>query len=365
VLAGTASGQPLPEQIQIDLGRQLFFDVNLSASRRQACASCHSPALAFTDPGRNGVRRAVSVGDDGESLGTRNAPTLTYVALTPVFGKNPEGQFRGGFFIDGRAHSLADQAGQPMLDPAEMALPDKASVVARLRGNPAYLETLRRIHGARAMLEDERLYEAAIAALVSFERSVELSAFDSKYDRYLAGDYEMTFDESLGRELFFSDLTNCRHCHLAHTGMLSRRETFTSYRYQNIGVPANPTTRQRLPDHVDPGLGGNPLVTEGEALGKFRVPTLRNVAVTGPYMHNGVFSRLDTAVQFYGKYLASNAASNLNPETGLPWQAPEVALNVDFQQLRLGQPIDELRVRYLVAFLETLTDRRYEHLLVH
>ena len=95
------------------------------------------------------------------------------------------------------------------------------------------------------------------------------------------------------------------------------------------------------------------------------MPTLRNVAVTGPYMHNGVFSRLDTAVQFYGKYLASNAASNLNPETGLPWQAPEVALNVDFQQLRLGQPIDELRVRYLVAFLETLTDRRYEHLLAH
>jgi cytochrome c peroxidase len=97
--------------------------------------------------------------------------------------------------------------------------------------------------------------------------------------------------------------------------------------------------------------------------GKFRVPSLRNVAVTAPYMHNGVFKKLETAILFYDKYLVSNRQSESNPETGEPWGDPEVADTIDLDLLQQGQPITEDRARALVAFLRTLTDQRYEALL--
>jgi cytochrome c peroxidase len=146
----------------------------------------------------------------------------------------------------------------------------------------------------------------------------------------------------------------------------SARETFTDHRYYNIGVPINTPVRKlnKLGEnHRDLGLLENPRVDNPAHAGKFRVPSLRNVAVTGPYMHNGVFQELSTAIFFYGKFTLSNPQSQINPETGEPWGDPEVAETVELELLSQGQPITWDRAELIAAFLRTLTDQRYEALL--
>jgi cytochrome c peroxidase len=107
----------------------------------------------------------------------------------------------------------------------------------------------------------------------------------------------------------------------------------------------------------------NPNVNDSTQSGRFRVPSLRNVAVTGPYMHNGVFQELETAIVFYNRFLIATDESEINPETRQPWGSAEIPQTVDLDLLREGQPLTKQRVSQLVAFLKTLTDQRYEHLL--
>ena len=147
---------------------------------------------------------------------------------------------------------------------------------------------------------------------------------------------------------------------------MAAKETFSNYQYHNIGVPPNRAARKVngvKPDHVDHGLLDNPAVSEAAADGKFKVPTLRNVAVTGPCMHNGVFRDLRTTVLFYNKYNTKNAKRQINPETGKPFAAPEVAATLAVKELTHGPALDDVRIDALVAFMKTLTDKRYEHLL--
>jgi len=335
-----------------ELGRALFFDPNLSEPPGQACATCHDPSQAFSDP-RGALGGALSLGADGHSLGERNTPGLTYVAFVPQFSKAGE-HYQGGLFLDGRAATLAEQALEPMLNPLEMALPSKAAVIERVLGNPAHRSALTAQFSAGVLEREDALIQAITTAIAAFERSKEFSTFDSRYDRSLTGDYEMTREEAIGREVFFSGLVNCIQCHLNEPNKVSERETFTNHRYHNIGVPQNPA----IAGEPDPGLAGH-LEDPSEA-GKFRVPTLRNVAVTAPYMHNGVFQNLETAVAFYAKYTLRHQR---NPETGAFWRAPAVPENIDQEILADGQPIDPERIHHLTAFLKTLTDRRYEHLL--
>lgn len=345
--AALARADPL-----VDLGRALFFDQSLSEPPGQACATCHDPSRAFSDS-RTASGGALSLGADGHSLGERNTPGLTYVALGPAFGK-PDGRFQGGFFLDGRARTLREQALEPLLNPLEMGLPDEAAIARRILSNPAYRDALLALFGKGAVAVQAATLSAATRAIAAFERSAGFSTFDSRYDRYLTGDYEMTREEAIGREVFFSGLVNCIQCHLNDPGQVSERETFTNHRYHNIGTPANP----RISGGPDLGLGGR--LNDPAEFGKFRVPSLRNVAVTAPYMHNGVFADLETAVAFYASYTLRNQQ---NPETGRPWQPAEVAGTIDRDILTEGQPIDPARVHHLTAFLKTLTDRRYEHLL--
>lgn len=372
VLALTGVLAPLPSPAESSaagraaLGRALFFDPNLSAGRTQSCASCHDPARAFSDGRDNGVRGAVSRGDDGRSLGDRNAPATTYAALAPAFGRDGTGVWAGGFFHDGRAATLEAQAAEPFTNPLEMAMPDAAAVVARVRENPYYVETIERLFGAGTAADDDAAFAAVTAAIAAFERSAELATFDSRYDRWLAGEIELTELEEMGRSIFFSTLANCVHCHVLERSGVSRTEPFTTYRYHNIGIPPNRAVRAANglgEAHRDPGLAANPSVGEPAAAGRFKVPSLRNVAVTAPYMHNGVFRELRTAVEFYNRWLVHGAFSRTNPETGEPWAEPEFPATVDHALLADGQPLDALRVDALVAFLEALTDRRYEPLL--
>jgi cytochrome c peroxidase len=349
------------------LGQALFFDTNLSANRTQACATCHDPERAFIDGRDNGVSGAFSLGDDGFSLGDRNTPTATYAFLIPDFHIDDKGEFIGGYFHDGRAETIVDQAGQPFTNPIEMAMPDNAAVVARVRENPSYVAAFKSLYGTYIFSNTENAFRAITESLVAFENTRLFAPFDSKYDRYLRGEYQMTGEEELGRILFFSQLINCSSCHILNTLEVSTRETFSNHQYHNIGVPSNIKARQKNgvdATHRDLGLLENPAVDDPAQAGKFRVPNLRNIAVTGPYMHNGVFQELLTAILFYGKFTLSDQQSQTNPETGEPWGEAEVTETVSLELLRQGQPLTRSRAEALAAFLTTLTDQRYESLLV-
>lgn len=337
------------------LGRMLFFDPDFSRNRTQSCSTCHDPAAGFADP-RGGP---VSLGDDGRSRGSRNAPTASYAAFSPVFGRNADGRYAGGQFWDGRAATLEEQAGQPLFNPVEMAMPDKAGVVARAREKPTYVEDMKSLFGKDVFNTDERAFAALIKALAAYERSVEVSPFDSKYDRALRGEYTMTPQEELGQVLFFSNqFTSCGQCHKLNASGGSR-ETFTNYRYHNIGTPPNP----ELGIPADKGLGARAGMEGGVRDGQFKVPSLRNVAVTAPYMHNGVFKDLRTVVLFYNKYNSSAPARQIDPETGKAWAEPEIAGTLSMKELETGPALDDRRINALVAFLRTLTDKKYEPLL--
>ncbi len=345
------------------LGEHLFFDVNLSANRTQSCATCHDPERGFADP-----RGMASIGDDGESLGDRNAPSVAYAAFTPQFHKNADGIWVGGQFWDGRANRLEDQAGGPPLNPMEMGMADEAAVLARLLEDPVYTQAFPALFDGEVLSDPQTGYIAMTEAIAAFERTEIFAPFDSKYDRFLRGEVELTREEDLGRVLFFSEqFTNCNLCHQLSKSQLDPQETFTNYEYQNIGVPENLALRELngvKRGTVDVGLAAHPDMAKNPTLrGKFKTPTLRNVAVTGPYMHNGVFEDLRTVVLFYNQFNTTDVKRRTNPETGETFRMPAVPATLAFEELTHGPALDDQRVDAIVAFLKTLTDSRYEHLL--
>lgn len=362
---------PLPaaprEQALQALGADLFDDVNLSRDRTQSCSTCHVPDAGFVDarilPATGG---AVSLGDDGRSIGTRNAPSAAYARFSPRFHRRADGRYVGGQFLDGRAADLTEQAMGPPLNPVEMGLPDKATAVARLRESPDYETRFRALFAEDIFDDHERAFEAMASAIAAFEKTDAFAPFDSRYDRYLRGEEELTDQEELGRVLFFSaQFTNCSLCHRLNRQAADPRETFTDYSFHNIGVPANPTLDAASGGPLaDRGLAANPAIADKASVaGMFRVPSLRNVAVTGPYMHNGVFGDLRTVIAFYNKYNSKLEKRQINPETGQRWGAPEVDANLSTKELETGPALNDKRIDALVAFLKTLTDRRYEPLL--
>ena len=359
----TPLGEPQRSALHT-LGELVFFDTSLSKTGNQSCATCHDPATAFIDSRSNRSKGAVSLGDDNASLGARNTPSISYAALTPEFAIDREG-YLGGLFLDGRAKTLSSQALEPFVNPLEMALPSHEALVAKIIARPVY-KTLLETIDSRNATSSKHVLSTVANALAAFQRGPVFSTFDAKYDRFLAGEAELNALEERGRSLFFSQLANCSQCHMLNTATVKANETFTNYRYHNIGVPANDVVNRLANDKdslPDMGLYNNPAVKTEDARGKFKVPSLRNVAVTAPYMHNGVFQKLETAVHFYNQFIVTNPDTKTNPETGKPWQAPEVDINISIDILKQGQPMDKQRIAAIVAFLKTLTDKRYEALL--
>lgn len=364
VICSGASAEP--QTALRDLGEALFFDENLSLDRSQSCASCHDPEHGFADP-RRAADGAFSLGDDGVSLGDRNAPSASYAAFVPGFHQTKDGVWVGGMFWDGRASGLEEQAGGPPLNPIEMGMPDRKSVVQRLQENPEYVDAFKTLFGPDIFDQTDAAFEGMTQAIASFERSDVFAPFDSKYDRFLRGEAELSRQEELGRLLFFSQqFTNCNLCHQLKSSPIDPAETFSNYEHHNIGVPENLAGRNQngvALGTVDDGLLNNPLVTGLAQRGKFKTPTLRNVAVTGPYMHNGVFQDLRTVVLFYNRYNSLSEARQINPETGQSFGSPDVPHSLSVKELTHGPALDDQRIDALVAFLKTLTDERYEHLL--
>ncbi len=363
--------QKLKDKQEISLGQRLFFDTMLSKNGTQSCSTCHNPAHGFIDDRDNGVKGAASLGDDGVSIGDRNAPTAAYAMFSPKFHYNTKkGEFVGGQFYDGREHTLKGQAGGPPTNPIEMGLPSKEFMAKRLQKDSNYNKEFKSLYGEDIFKNSEKTYEMMAQAIAAYETTKEFAPFDSKYDRYLKGEYDLTPLEDLGRTLFFSNNnTNCASCHLLRTED-APNETFSNYQYHNIGVPQNNELMSKNvvdpKTFVDHGLMQNPMVKKlpnaKEYDGKIKVPTLRNIAVTAPYMHNGVFKDLTTVVKFYDKYV--NKEQNINPETNKPWAKPEVKIGASDKKLLMhAKALNERKVQALVAFMETLTDKRYEHLL--
>ncbi|WP_068460796.1 cytochrome-c peroxidase [Hyphomicrobium sulfonivorans] len=347
------------------LGARLFFDTNLSKNRTQSCATCHNPEYAFIDPRESAAGRAVSMGDEAGAMGDRNTPTLMYSHMTPPLTKHENGKITGGLFWDGRADNLQEQAKGPMLNPVEMNMPDGASVAERIRENADYAVLFKQLFGDDVFSDPEKVFDAAAQALAAYQSTAEFSPFDSKYDRVLRGEEKFTSLEDFGRQVFLT--WNCQLCHrpIRSGGDLST-ELFTSFEYHNIGLPVNPKARElsgKGSDYVDTGLNSGTHVTDPAQAGKFKVATLRNVAVTGPYMHNGVFDKLRTSIEFYNKYTSLQPSAQINPETGKPWGDAEVPENLSTFQLKTGLALSDYRIKALEAFLRTLTDKRYEHLM--
>ncbi|WP_283788477.1 cytochrome-c peroxidase [Bermanella sp. WJH001] len=376
-----------------ELGERLFSDQNLSLDRTQSCATCHSPEHGFVDNRINATYHNIhvaagSLGDDGVSIGDRNAPTAAYAAFSPTFKYGTRARvqnqssdiaaysgFLGGQFWDGRANDLAAQAGGPPLNPGEMNMPNKAAVIERIQENTEYVEAFERLFNNQVFSDVETAYDAMAEVIGEFEflNRETFYPFDSKYDLSLTGEYsyDPNSKASLGKVLFFGSDFTCAACHqLREIGV--EGELFTSFEYHNIGVPEN--TRLRAINGVteaDLGLFNNPEVNKkSDAIahqGKFKVPTLRNVAITPPYMHNGVFNQLETVITFYehAKLRALNLTDNtLNPETGLTWAEPEVNLNIEHDTLgKNDKNLTPENIEALVCFFMSLTDARYEHLL--
>lgn len=384
---GDSGGTSLSEEA---LGEQLFQDMSLSLSRSQACESCHNLDHGSVDVREDdaGRRRATSVGGDGQALGDRNAPPVTYAQFSPEFTWgtrmrfNTDGDFSlyegylGGQFFDGRAAGLEEQAAQPPLNPLEMAMPSKSAVVDRLLENGEYEVAFKELYGADVWDDVDSAYLAMTQAIAAFERTDRFAPFDSRYDRSLlsVGDsrryeYDPASLAAAGKALFFSkEFTNCAACHQLHPqgSADARREVFSGFEYHNLGVPENRLVRDKNGAPTDLGLGAE---LGDEALdGKFKTPSLRNVAVTAPYMHNGVFHELATVIRFYehAKQRARGRVGGaLNPETGRGWGEPEVDRNLSTDELASGNKdlTDERNVRAIECFLLTLTDARYESLL--
>ncbi|MFT5503339.1 MAG: cytochrome c peroxidase [Gammaproteobacteria bacterium] len=219
-----------------------------------------------------------------------------------------------------------------------------------------------KIFGDAILDTTKSTYRAISEAIAAFEQSALFSPYDSKYDRYLRGNYELNDLEDLGMTIFFSTTnSNCSNCHQFKV-MDDEFEPFSNFEYNNIGVPTNLLLRRHngvALGYRDPGLGEVLKPNDSNWLGTFRVPILRNVALTGPYMHNGVFRDLRTVIEFYDQY--NNSKRVNNPETEVPWRSAEIVETVNLNDLK-AKKLSDRKIEALIAFLKTLTDKRYEHL---
>ena len=355
----------------VELGHMLYNDLNISAERNTGCVTCHAHSAGFADPrsAADPVGMPVSPGSVPGKYGVRNAQISAYATFSPPFHwSDAAGSYVGGQFWDGRANSLADQAVGPPLNPLEMAMPDKKAVLERLAENPVYLEAFRRLFGVDLKWSEvDLVYPKYGLAIAGFEPTDEFAEFNSKYDYYIAGEAELTAEEKLGLELF-NGKAKCANCHVSDPPANYPYALFTDFTYDNLGIPVNPRIAalhgvDKLPP--DLGLGGRPEIAakhpDGSQNGKFKVPTLRNIALSAPYGHNGVFATLEQIVHFYNtRDTLGRVADATDPGFGVTgWPAPEVPETVNKTELGdLGLTPEEEAA--IVAFMKTLTDDAFD-----
>lgn len=259
---GLPAGFPMPEippdntltAARIELGKLLFYDPALSLDSTISCATCHQANAGFAD------HFPISIGIEGR-IGMRNSPTLTNVAYHPYF------------FAEGGSPSLELQALGPIENHVEMNM-NAAELAKRLEGDPFYTPLAQKAYGREMDLF------VLVRAIASFERT--LISGHSPYDQFAFEHKEeaLTASEKNGMQLFFSEKTGCSHCHSGFN--------FTNYAFENNGLY-----------ETNPDEGRYRITLESSDLGKFKVPTLRNIALTAPYMHDGSLKTLEDVVSHY------------------------------------------------------------------
>lgn len=358
------------------LGEMLYQDKNLSLNRNQSCETCHSLTPAYKTKTQQGLvpsfvdvtnikqKTAVSTGSVETETGVLNSLTVAYAGFSPEFHfDETEGLYIGGQFWNGRAKNLIEQAKQPILNPVEMAMPDELSVVKRLQENSFYVDKFKQLY--KVDLTDtseksvEKIYHSLAKAISAFEQSAIFNKFNSKFDYALFGKTQLSALEKKGLALF-QDKGKCAECHTIDITVDEHGNfappVFTDFSYDNIGLPRN----VNIPKNPEPdlGLGGRTDIENSAAeLGKHKVMTLRNIALTAPYGHNGIFKTLEEIVHFYNtRDTLPKVANNNSPEFGkTAWAQPEIAENVNTEELGdLGLTTSEEKA--IVAFLKTLTD---------
>ena len=353
------------------LGRAIFFDAELSPSGAVSCASCHDPKHAYGPPDADTLK-----------LGFRAAPSLRYLNTVPPFTEHSfdnDGDDSvdlgptGGHTWDGRASSAHEQARLPLLAPEEMGGPTAQAVIARLRGAP-YASQMKALFGADVFDRGEAAFDAATMALEVFQQSPQdFYPFSSRYDAMLRGQGQLNAQEMRGLALFDDPAKgNCASCHLSAIRADGAFPLFTDFGHIAIGVPRNVGLRANDdPRFFDLGLCG-PSRTDftgkpeaAEYCGRFRTPSLRNVALRKVFFHNGVVGSLDEAVRFYATrdtdprhWYGRDARGKVLRYDDLPQRYHG---NVNTEPPfggRAGSPpvLNDVEIGDIVAFLKTLTD---------
>lgn len=289
------------------LGKTLFFDPRLSSSKQIACASCHDPDLAWTD------NKTLSFGHDRQ-LGARNAMTI----MNSAHIKKP--------FWDGRANSLEDQAQMPVEDPREMN-EHLDLAVGKIGAIKGYEKLFTDAFGSKEVSK-----EKIGKAIATFERTIKSGS--TKFDRFIDGDTEVYSDQEVTGLHLFRTKAQCINCH--NTGYFSNNQ------FENDGTALLGSKQQDL---------GRYLVTlNPEDAGKFRVPTLREITRTGPWMHNGAFMPLIDVLTFY---------NGGNPEPSKKRSTVYNGIGLVSQKSKLLKPLNLTmgEMEALEAFLETLSSR--------
>jgi cytochrome c peroxidase len=360
------------------LGKRIFEDKSLSRPAGVSCASCHDAATAFQGVNGSPVP-AVARGSLPASLGKRNTPTIMYASFAPPFGfiddkDEATGKVEkipaGGQFLDGRAADLLAQFSGPLLDSLEMNAPSKAFAVEAIRDG-AYAPLARELYGDKLFDDKDAAFEKLAQAVVAYESSARFHPFASKFDDYLRSKAKLTPLERKGFALFKDPRKgNCLACHAGKEDSRNPQDwLFTDFTYDALGGPKNPAIAATAAA-PDLGLCKRPGLEKfapagfdaASVCGAFKVPTLRNIAVTGPYLHNGAFTKLRDVVAFY-------ATRDTDPARWFPKGEKFDDLPADYRgnvntseapyDRKPGQKprLSEKDIDAITAFLETLTDR--------
>lgn len=375
------------------LGEKLFFDKSLSNPEGQACSACHGPEAGWTGPDEN-INKAGSVypGALAPRFGNRKPNSAAYATLSPLFhAYTEEGktQFEGGNFWDGRAtgHVLgnpaADQAQGPFLNPAEQNVANAKALVEKV-GKSDYVALFNKVGEELWDVKDisgsnnwNLQYGIIGIAIAAFENSDKVNQFSSKFDLYLKGKANLTAKEKEGLDLF-NRKAKCTACHVSTPASDNTPPLFTDFRFENLGIPANPqnpwyqmdtTFNHEGANWIDPGLKGflktvpQYAMFADESFGKHQVPTLRNVdkrpreGFVKAYGHNGYFKSLEEVIHFYNTRDVLPASDKVtDPKPGVNcWPKPEVSENINKAEMgNLGLSPEEESA--IVEFLKTLSD---------